>query len=95
MKRRRYSPEFKDEAVRLALEEGVSVKEAASDLGIGQSNLQKWIRDYKNRQEANGGEAMSEANVAELKQLRKDNHRLRMERDLLKKATAFFARTNG
>lgn len=91
MKKRKFSPEFKDEAVRLVLTQGVKVAQAARDLGIGQSTLQKWVSAYKEREQSNG-QAVSEADMAELKRLRKENHRLRMERDILKKATAFFAK---
>ena len=91
MKKRRFSAEFKDEAVRLVLEQGVSITQAASDLGIGLSTLQKWVRVHRERKEVNG-QVVTEADVAELKQLRKENHRLRMERDILKKATAYFAK---
>jgi transposase len=94
MNRRRFTPEFKDEAVRLVLKEGVSQTQAASELGIGLSTLHKWLKEHRNRQETNGGEVMSESDVAELRRLRKEVHRLKIERDLLKKATAYFARTN-
>lgn len=93
MKKRVFSPEFKDEAVRLVREQGVSVRQASEDLCIGQSTLQKWLKAQRDRKEANGQE-VSEAEMAELKRLRKENHRLRMERDILKKATAFFAKEN-
>lgn len=93
MKKRVFSPEFKDEAVRLVLEQSVGVKQAAADLGIGQSTLQKWVSAHRERKATNG-QVVSEADMAELKRLRKENHRLRMERDILKKATAFFAKEN-
>jgi len=93
MKKRIFSPEFKDEAVRLVLEQGVGVKQAAADLGIGQSTLQKWVSAHRERKVTNG-QLVSEADMAELKRLRKEVHRLRMERDILKKATAFFAKEN-
>jgi transposase len=91
MKKRIYSAEFKDEAVLLVEEQGVSVSQTASELGIGLSTLQKWVRKHRERKQANGG-VFSEAEMVELKRLRKENHRLRMERDILKKATAFFAK---
>ena len=49
MKHRKFSPEFKDEAVCLVLEQGVSVTQAAADLGIGLSTLQKWVRAHRER----------------------------------------------
>ena len=68
-------------------------REAAADLGIGLSTMQKWVRSHRGRKEANG-QVITEVDMAELRQLRKEVHRLRMERDLLKKATAFFAKEN-
>lgn len=94
MKRRIFSPEFRDEAVRLVLEQGVSTTQVASDLGIGLSTLQKWVATHRERKADNNGQVVSEAEMAELIRLRKENHRLRMECDILKKATAFFAREN-
>jgi len=90
MGKRRFSDEYKQEAVRLVLEQGLTAKEAASDLGIGQSTLDNWVR--KLRESHAEQDQITESERAELKRLRKEVHTLRMERDILKKATALFAK---
>ena len=92
-KRRTYTPEFKTEAVKLVTEQGYSVAEAARSLGL-RDNL---LRNWKQALEAQGQQAFPNAGKLpaieeELRRLRADNQRLRAERDILKKATAFFAR---
>ena len=87
-KRRRHSEEFKREAVRLVTEEGYSVAEAARSLGIHGGLLQKWKQKYAEEPRA---DSLSDDDREELARLRAENKRLRMERDILKKATAFFA----
>lgn len=85
----RPTPEFRREAVRLALTSGRTRREIAEDLGIGLSTLTRWLS-----QERDAGEPC-EATVdlhAELKRLRRENAVLKQERDILKKAAAFFAR---
>jgi transposase len=91
--RRTYTREFKLEAVKLVTEQGRSVAEAARSLGI-RENL---IRNWKRALEAEGdqafpGQGHPPALEEELRRLRAENKRLQMERDILKKATAFFAR---
>ena len=90
--RRTYTPEFKAEAVKLVTEQGYSVAEATRSLGIN-DNL---IRNWKQALEAQGDQAFpGQGNLApyeeENRQLRAENQRLRAERDILKKAAAFFA----
>jgi len=87
---RKFDEEYRSQAVKLVRESGVPVKRAASELGIGESTLSKWLA-------AANGQAGSEASLVEsereeLKRLRKENLQLRMERDILKKATAYFAK---
>ena len=91
--RRNYSREFKIEAVRMVTQQNLSVSEVARDLGIHANMLRKW----KNQLAAEGEQAFSgngqlSTEQEELQRLRKENRRLRMERDILKKATAFFAK---
>ena len=87
-KRRRHSAEFKQEAVKLVTDQGYSVAEAARDLGLHENLLRTWKK--KSETEAIDSE-LSEEERMELARLRAENKRLRMERDILKKATAFFA----
>ncbi len=92
-KRRTYANEFKIEAVKLVTEQGYSIAEAARSLGISENLLRSWKISFQ----AQGGQAFPgkgrlPAIEEELRRLRADNKRLAMERDILKKATAFFAR---
>ena len=89
-KQKRFTPEFKSEAVRLALSGDRSQRAVADDLGIGYSTLDRWIGRYRDRQSISA--PAGETAEAELIRLRRENHILREERDILKKATAFFAK---
>ena len=85
---RRFSQAFKDEAVKLVEVNGVQIGQAASELGIGRSTLEKWLREYRHSE--SNGLAVSEK--SELKQLREENRKLKLEKELLKKATVYFAK---
>lgn len=87
--RKRYTPEFKAEAVKLVLEEGLSRAQAARDLGVSESVYGRWVALAM---ESSRPEALSAAERSELKRLRKENKVLRKEREILKKASAFFAK---
>ncbi len=88
-KPRKYTDEFREEAVKLVTEQGYSVTEAAKSLGITTKLLYNW-KDKLAKQAS--GEALSKDERAELVKLRKENKRLLMEREILKKASAFFAK---
>lgn len=88
-KRRRYSPEFKVEAVKLVLERGLSRADAARDLSVPESVLCRWVQKAL---AAQAGDSLDTADRAELARLRRENATLRKERDILKKAAAFFAK---
>jgi len=88
---RRFTKEFQEEAVRLAQTSGGTQREIADDLGIGLSTLVRWIGRNREGRAVDPAAAESEV-TAELKRLRRENDILRQERDILKKATAFFAR---
>lgn len=91
--RRSYTREFKVEAIKLVTDKGYSVAEAARSLGIGESLLRSWKQAFENEgRQAFPGHGNLPPIEEELRQLRADNKRLLMERDILKKATAFFAR---
>jgi transposase len=90
-KRRVYTREFKVEAVKLVTEKGYSVSEATRSLGLGQTLLRSWKLKQEGDQSFPGHGKRSPFEE-EIRQLRAENKRLQMERDILKKATAFFAR---
>lgn len=93
-KRRLFTKEFKAEAVKLVLEQKQSVTQAAKDLGIWPSCLTRWVEQAKaDRGDGKPG-ALTTEERAELVQLRREVRTLRMEREILKKATAFFAKEN-
>jgi transposase len=88
-----YPPEFRREATEL-LRAGRSVSELSESLGVSQQTLRNWRRqDQIDRHERDDGLTTDER--AELAKLRRENQRLRQERDLLKRAAAFFAAENG
>ena len=86
-KRQAFSDEFKREAVSLVVTQGLSVTEAAANLGIHPNSLGRWRRELASEDDA---APLTEDEQMELARLRAENKRLRMERDILKKATAFF-----
>ena len=90
--RRRFTREYKVEAVRLVSQSGVSVAQAARDLGVHPNSLRKWVREYRtDPRQAFPGEGQQRRDDAEVTRLRREVAKLRMERDILKKAAAFFA----
>ncbi|QBL09678.1 transposase [Marinomonas foliarum] len=86
---KQYPNDFKQEAVALVIEQGYSVVEAAASLNITDKLLYNWVAKFKQQDEDS---ELSKDERAELVQLRKDNKRLLMEREILKKASAFFAK---
>jgi transposase len=93
MQRRKFNREFKLEAVRLVKERGVAVAQAARDLDLHENVLRKWIRDANaNAQHAFPGHGQLRPEQLEIDRLRKEVAKLKAERDILKKAAAFFAR---
>jgi transposase len=91
-KQKRFTQEFQDEAVRLVETSGRTRREIAEDLGVGLSTLRHWIDRRRERQIDDPPEGRQEDMTAELKRLRRENEILRQERDILKRATAFFAK---
>jgi transposase len=90
--RKKYSQEFKQDAVKLVTEQGYRVSEASRNLGVNISVLRRWIKDYdKNKDTAFPGHGRMTPEQEEIRRLREENQRLRMEREILKKAAAFFA----
>jgi len=91
--RKKYTKEFKQDAVRLITEQGYKQTEAARNLGIDRSMLARWVKEFEaDESEAFRGNGKLTGEQEELRRLREENRRLKMERDILKKATAFFAK---
>ena len=91
--RKKYSKEFKLDAINLVLEQGYSRAEAARSLEINANQLGRWIREYKDDDgQAFRGNGKLTAEQAEIRRLKEEVRRLKMEKDILKKATAFFAK---
>jgi transposase len=92
--RRSFTDEFKTEAVKLVLDEGKTVAQVAGDLDLTVSALRNWVeRARADRGKGKPG-LLTSAEREELAKLRKENRELRMEREILKKAAAFFAKEN-
>src|SRR3954454_18304334 len=89
--RRSFTDEFKTGAVRLVLDEGKTVAQVAGDLDLTPSALGGWVEQAR-ADRSKGKTGLTSEERAELARLKKENRELRMERDLLKKATAFFAK---
>jgi transposase len=93
MKRRAFSRAFKLEAVKLVQERGVSVVQASRDLDITESVLRRWIRDATaDPRQAFPGHGQMRPEQQEIDRLRREVAKLKAERDILKKAAAYFAR---
>ena len=91
--RRQFSREFKIEAVKLVTERGVAASQAAKDLDVHENVLRKWVREQRtDPHQAFPGNGQMKPELAEIARLKKENAKLRMERDLLKKAAAYFAK---
>ena len=92
--RRNFTDEFKTNAVRLVLDERKTVSQVARDLDLTASALGEWVKRAQ-ADRTHGRTGLTTEERAELARLRKETRELRMERDLLKKAAAFFARQSG
>jgi transposase len=91
MRRRRFTREFKVEAVKLVRERGVSVAQAGRDLDVHENVLRKWVKEFgSDPVQAFPGQGQPEQQ--EIERLRREVNKLKAERDILKKATAFFAK---
>jgi transposase len=89
--RRSFTEDYKAGAIRLVLDEGKTVAAAARDLGLTESSLRNWVEQAR-ANATMGTTGLTTAEREELTRLRKDVRELRMERDVLKKAAAFFAK---
>ena len=92
-KRPKYTKEFKQDAVKLVIEQRYSCPEVGRRLGVATSNITRWVRQYREDQQdlSDGGVTRRDLET-ENRRLKKENKRLEMEREILKKAAAFFAK---
>ncbi len=88
-KRRKFTPEFKKESVALITEQGYSEIKAAQAVNVSDNNIRRWRKELD---QVAKGEALAPDEKAELVRLRRENKELRMEKEILKKASAFFAK---
>src|SRR5215472_13592602 len=91
-KRRKFSAEYKAESVRLIQRSGKSIGKIALELGIGETALRRWVGQAEVEAGRGPEGAMKRSEREELVELRRENQRLRLEREILKKATTFFAK---
>lgn len=92
-KRRRFTREFKIETVKLATDGDNSVPQIAIDMGIHPNTLYRWVQQYSDKpQEAFPGTGHMTSDAEMIRQLKRENERLKMERDILKKAMAIFSK---
>ena len=91
-KRRIFTPEFKAETVRIVRDSGRSIGLIAKELDLTENCVRKWVHEDRLGASRPGPEPLATSERQELEALRRENKRLRMERDILKKATAFFAK---
>jgi transposase-like protein len=93
MERRKFTREFKLEAVRLIKERGVSYTQASADPGVHQSQLRSWVKSFgDDPHHAFPGQGQMKPEQLEIAQLKRDVIKLKAERDILKKAAAYFAK---
>jgi transposase len=93
MQRRKFSREFKIETVSLIKERGVSVAQAARDLAVHENVVRKWVKEFAaDPAQAFPGHGQMKPEQLEIERLRREVARLKAERDILKKAAAYFAR---
>ncbi|GMV50920.1 MAG: transposase [Nitrospira sp.] len=93
MERRKFTREFKLEAVKLVRERGVTVAQAARDLGVHGTVLRRWVQECAaDSQQAFPGQGQMKPDQVEIERLRREVTKLKAERDILKKAAAYFAK---
>jgi len=91
-KRRKFSAEDKAEAIQLVQRSGKSIGQLALELGIGETAVRRWVEQAEVEAGRGPEGALKRSEREELVELRRENRRLRLEREILKKATAFFAK---
>jgi transposase len=90
--RRKFSPQFRAEAVQMVIETGKPIAEVARDLGVNDGTLGNWVKAWRDAN-PEPEPKLSPVERARMSEVEEENRRLRMENEFLKKAAAFFART--
>lgn len=91
--RRRFTDEFKRQAIRLAMRPGAALSTVAAELGLDRSVLRRWKSDAQNgRTDLESGKPLKSAGQAEIEELRRELAKVKTERDILKKALGYFAK---
>ncbi len=92
--RKQYSKEFKLDAISLVKDQGYTITEAARSLEVNRSVLQRWIKEFNADDDGQAfrGKGKLTPEQAEIRRLKEENRRLKMEKEILKKATVFFAK---
>ena len=88
--KKKFTEEFRREAIKLVTEQGYSQSEAGKSLGVNSKNISRWLKESQLKKYRPVIQTKQDVNE-ELNRLRKENHRLKLEREILKKAAAFFA----
>ena len=92
-KRKKYSKQFKLDTVKLVIEENHSASDVGKNLGVGNGTVQRWVREYNDQKaDAFTGNGRMSPEQEKIKKLEAEVKRLKMEREILKKATAFFVK---
>jgi len=87
-----FKPEFRQEVAELVLDKEHSIREAAEAMSVGKSTVDKWVRQLKKERNGESGQKMPiSEELRRIKELEKENQKLRLEKEILKKATALFA----
>lgn len=93
MRKSKYNQEFKDSAIQLCMNTDRTISSIANDLGISDKTLSLWVREYKKANNIKSSKEIKNEDLeAENKRLRKELALAKQERDILKKATAYFAK---
>ena len=88
--KKKFTEEFRREAIKLVTEQGYSQSEAVKSLGVNSKNISRWVKESPLKKHSPAIQTKQDV-TEELNRLRKENHRLKLEREILKKAAAFFA----
>jgi transposase len=89
-KRRSFTPEYKEQVARMVVEESRAIPSTAREIGVNEQTLRNWVNDYR-RNHAGDEPPLTISERARLRELEKENRELRLEKEFLGKAAAFFA----